>query len=140
MNRIIQAALAAAATLALAPAARAQRSDTTLSPIERQIVAYVRAHSADQVALLEKAVNISSGTLNLAGVRAVGALFQPEFTSLGFDAKWVPLPDSVGRAGHLFAEHAGEWQAAAHHRPPRYGVRGRGSTLRPLRHARRWRG
>jgi glutamate carboxypeptidase len=40
-------------------------------------------------------------------VRAVGKLFEPEFASLGFDAKWVALPDAVGRAGHLFAERKG---------------------------------
>jgi glutamate carboxypeptidase len=47
-------------------------SKPPLSPIEQKIRDYVRAHEAEQIAFLEKAVNISSGTFNLAGVRAVG--------------------------------------------------------------------
>src|SRR5882762_892845 len=39
-----------------------------LSKVEQRIRDYVRAHQSDQVAFLEKAVNISSGTFNLAGV------------------------------------------------------------------------
>lgn len=78
-----------------------------LSPTEQKIRDYVRAHEAEQVAFLEKAVNISSGTFNLSGVRAVGRLFESEFSSLGFEAKWIALPDAVGRAGHLFAERKG---------------------------------
>ncbi len=78
-----------------------------LAPTEVRIRDYVRAHQAEQLAFLEKAVNISSGTFNLPGVRAVGRLFEPEFTSLGFESKWISLPDAVGRAGHLFAERKG---------------------------------
>ncbi len=78
-----------------------------LSRTEQRIREYVRAHQAEQVDFLEKAVNISSGTFNLAGVRAVGKLFEPEFSSVGFEAKWIALPDAVGRAGHLFAERKG---------------------------------
>jgi len=79
----------------------------TLSRVEQRIRDYVRAHEAEQVDFLEKAVNISSGTFNLAGVRAVGKLFEPEFSSLGFETRWIALPDAVGRAGHLFAERKG---------------------------------
>ena len=78
-----------------------------LSPTEVRIRDYVRAHQAEQISFLEKAVNISSGTFNLAGVRAVGRLFEPEFTSIGFQTNWIALPDAVGRAGHLFAERKG---------------------------------
>ena len=92
-----------------APAASlAQGAGTpTLSPVEQKIRDYVRAHEAEQVAFLEKAVNISSGTFNLPGVRAVGRLFEPEFAALGFQPNWIALPDAVGRAGHLFAEKKG---------------------------------
>ncbi len=79
----------------------------TLSRVEQRIRDYVRAHEAEQVDFLEKAVNISSGTFNLARVRAVGKLFEPEFSSLGFETRWIALPDAVGRAGHLFAERTG---------------------------------
>jgi len=78
-----------------------------LSPIEQRIRDYVRAHEPEQVAFLEKAVNISSGTFNLAGVREVGRLFAPQFAAIGFDTTWIALPDAVGRAGHFFAERKG---------------------------------
>src|SRR6266550_301174 len=79
----------------------------SLSATELKIRDYIRAHQPEQIAFLEKAVNISSGTFNLPGVRAVGRLFEPEFASLGFETNWIALPDAVGRAGHLFAEHKG---------------------------------
>ena len=78
-----------------------------LSTTEQKIRDYVRKHEAEQIAFLERAVNISSGTFNLAGVRGVGRLFEPEFSSLGFQTQWIALPDAVGRAGHLFAERKG---------------------------------
>ena len=90
------------------PAAAQQQNASPLSKVEQRIRDYVRSHEAEQIDLLEKAVNISSGTLNLPGVRAVGKLFEPEFAALGFETKWVALPDAVGRAGHLFAEHKGK--------------------------------
>ena len=88
-------------------AAAAQSTSPALSKTEQRIRDYVRSHQAEQIDLLEKAVNISSGTFNLPGVREVGRLFAPEFTALGFKATWVALPDAVGRAGHLFAERQG---------------------------------
>jgi glutamate carboxypeptidase len=78
-----------------------------LTAIEQRILAYVKAHEREQIDLLEKAVNINSGTMNLAGVRAVGRLFEPEFAAIGLEPKWVALPDAVGRSGHLFAERKG---------------------------------
>ena len=78
-----------------------------LSSTEQKIRDYVRNHEAEQIAFLEKAVNINSGTFNLPGVRAVGRLFEPEFTALGFRSQWIALPDAVGRAGHFFAERKG---------------------------------
>ncbi len=90
-----------------ASSATAQAGPPPLSRVEQKIRDYVRAHEAEEVGFLEKAVNISSGTFNLAGVRAVGKLFEPEFSSLGFQTSWITLPDAVGRAGHLFAERKG---------------------------------
>lgn len=91
----------------LSSSAAAQTAAPTLSKTEQRIRDYVRSHQAEQIDFLEKAVNISSGTFNLAGVREVGRLFEPEFSALGFQAGWVALPDAVGRAGHLFAERKG---------------------------------
>src|ERR1700750_2885606 len=106
-RRIMRPALVLA-ILFCAPAISGQTGGTSLTPTEQKIRDYVRAHQADQISFLEKAVNISSGTFNLPGVRAVGRLFEPEFTALGFSANWVALPDAVGRAGHLFAERKGK--------------------------------
>src|SRR4029079_7884286 len=103
---IVTAALAATLSAPHTAGAQDQRQPQ-LSAVEQKIRDYVRSHETEQIALLEKAVNISSETLNLQGVRSVGRLFEPEFSSLGFDTRWVALPDAVGRAGHLFAEHKG---------------------------------
>ena len=83
-------------------------TERPLGGIEGRIRAYVKAHKREQIDFLEKAVNINSGTLNLAGVRAVGRLFEPEFAAIGFKPEWISLPDAVGRAGHLFAERKGK--------------------------------
>lgn len=107
MRALIFAAVAAATLTAPRTLYSQNQQQPTLSPVERKIRDYVRSHEAEQIALLEKAVNISSGTLNLQGVRSVGRLFEPQFSSIGFDAQWVALPDAVGRAGHFFAEHKG---------------------------------
>jgi glutamate carboxypeptidase len=76
------------------------------SPVERSIVSAVGAHNAEALALLEKAVNINSGTHNFAGVRAVGDLFRREFDALGFKTTWVE-GGAFHRAGHLVADHPG---------------------------------
>ncbi|WP_309644953.1 M20/M25/M40 family metallo-hydrolase [Phenylobacterium sp.] len=77
-----------------------------LSPQEQKLVAASVAEEARSLALLEKLVNMNSGTLNVAGVTKVGALLQDEFRTLGFDVKWVPMT-SVDRAGHIVATHKG---------------------------------
>ncbi len=74
---------------------------------ERAIVSAVDAGNADALALLETAVNINSGTHNLAGVRAVGDLFRKEFAALGFKTTWVE-GSGFKRAGHLVADHPGK--------------------------------
>jgi glutamate carboxypeptidase len=74
---------------------------------ERAIVAAVDAGNAEALDLLEKAVNINSGTHNFPGVRAVGALFRREFELLGFKTAWVD-GTPFKRAGHLVAERPGK--------------------------------
>ena len=77
----------------------------TLTPAEQKMRTYVQQRAAEQVAFLEKVVNINSGTMNQAGVRAVGDAFATELKDLGFETRWVSLPSEMKRAGHLFAEH-----------------------------------
>ncbi len=77
-----------------------------LSAVEQRIVRAVDAHTAGAVALLERTVNVNSGTMNVAGVREVGRIFGTELDALGFATRWIPM-DSAERAGHLFAERQG---------------------------------
>lgn len=78
----------------------------TLTSEERALTAFVDAENDGALALLERVVNINSGTMNFAGVRAVGAAFASEFDALGFRTEWVD-GTPFGRAGHLVADHPG---------------------------------
>lgn len=78
----------------------------SISAEERAVVSYIDAHQDESIALLERVVNINSGTQNLAGVREVGAVFRAEFDRLGFQTQWVDGA-SWQRAGHLVATHPG---------------------------------
>lgn len=75
-----------------------------LSGEEQKMVASVQAHHDDSVALLERLVNVNSGTLNIAGVTRIADMLRPEFEALGFKVRWIPMTE-IGRAGHLVAEH-----------------------------------
>jgi glutamate carboxypeptidase len=88
--------------LLLVPAPAAAR----LAPEERRMTETVDREAARTVALLERLVNRNSGTLNLAGVRAVGEMMRAELEPLGFTVRWVDMA-GAGRAGHLVATHRG---------------------------------
>src|SRR5437868_2306191 len=100
--RLTVLSLGTAAAIVPVPGAAAQ----TPSATERRLVASVDAGVSAALALLERAVNINSGTLNFAGVREVGRLFDAEFTRLGFTTRWSE-GTAWGRAGHLIAERHG---------------------------------
>ena len=101
MNRPKLLFLALTLWLAAHPAA------AQLSPSEQQIVAAVKSRSGDAITLLERSVNINSGTMNHDGVREVGRLFRAEFDQLGFNTRWIEMPPAMQRAGHLVAERQG---------------------------------
>ena len=90
---------------AFTPAPSAQAAEQGLTAAERRLMARVEANQAGAVELLQRAVDQPSATENLAGVRAVGAIFAAELAALGFETRWVGMPPEVGRAGHLVAEH-----------------------------------
>jgi glutamate carboxypeptidase len=94
MIRVLLPCLVAAMALQTPPSA------------ERSILAAVDAGNQAALRLLEKVVNINSGTHNFPGVRAVGDVLRQEFTALGFTTMWV---DGIAfhRAGHLIANHPG---------------------------------
>ena len=79
---------------------------SSLTPNERALTAFIETDNARALALLERIVDINSGTMNLAGVRAVGDALRPEFDALGFKTEWIDGA-SFGRAGHLVADHPG---------------------------------
>jgi glutamate carboxypeptidase len=91
---------------ACASAAAAQGTSSGLAPLERTAAKAVDSHNAEALALLERIVNINSGTMNLAGVRAVADVLRPQLESLGFKVRWVDGA-AFKRAGHLIAEHPG---------------------------------
>src|SRR5690242_3907946 len=79
-----------------------------LSPDERRIKDAITAEREAQIAYLQRLVDIPSATLDIAGVKKVGAAFKATFDSLGFTTSWASLPDSLRRAGHFIAEHKGK--------------------------------
>ncbi len=65
------------------------------------MVRAVDAETPAAVALLEKIVDINSGTMNLAGVVKVKDVIEPELVALGFKTRWVPMEQLTQRAGDL---------------------------------------
>ena len=96
-------AILAAAALHAGSAAPLPAADS-LKPVERTIAKSVDRRVADAIALLERIVNINSGTMNFAGVKQVGAVLRARLDSLGFHTQWVDGAP-FGRAGHLVATH-----------------------------------
>jgi len=82
------------------------RAQSTLSSQERTITTAVDKHNAEALTLLQRLVDINSGTMNFAGVRQVGDVLRTQFDALGFKTTWID-GKSFGRAGHLIAEHPG---------------------------------
>jgi len=107
------AGLAVAAALGCAAVAPEQR-DAPAGPgapggpggdaTEAAIVRAVDASNPAAITLLQRIVDINSGTMNLAGVREVGAVLRAQLGALGFTTRWVDGA-GFGRAGHLVAEH-----------------------------------
>jgi glutamate carboxypeptidase len=97
------------ALLAFPAAANAQ-----LTAAEQRAARLVEQGRARDVALLERMVNQNSGTLNLAGVRAVADLVRPEFEALGMEVRWADMR-ATGRAGHLIATHRSRSRGNSRH-------------------------
>ena len=94
-------ALCAAVTLALSAPATAQ-----LTRAEQRMVATVDAEQERTVAMLEKWVNQNSGTMNFAGVTAVGDMLRAELEPIGFKVDWIDI-SGANRAGHIVARRKG---------------------------------
>lgn len=86
--------------------AHGQNKPKSLSKTEQRIVSGVDPDVPEGLALLERLVNINSGTMNFAGVRQVAEALRIELEALGFRVRWVNGA-AFGRAGHLIAERDG---------------------------------
>ena len=109
MNKRVASSLLALAvlfsrTVTLATTLQTQTAPS-LSATEAAMVQAIDAENPAALALLEKLVNINSGTMNLPGVIAVKGIIQPQLETLGFKATWVPMQAFDQRAGDLIAEH-----------------------------------
>ena len=101
MNHLPRLAVLAALSLLATPTLAAP------SPTEQRMIATVDAEQARSLGLLEKLVNQNSGSLNLAGVTAVGTMMRAELEPLGFAVEWIDMK-AAGRAGHIVARHKGD--------------------------------
>lgn len=73
-----------------------------LTSDELRLVSFVEGRIEESVGLLERVVNINSGSMNFEGVREVGRVFADELEALGFETEWID-GQPFNRAGHLFA-------------------------------------
>lgn len=92
----------AVCTLVLPLGAAAQLDST-----EQAMVDFIDRTNAEAEAWLIESININSGTMNFAGVRAVAEQLMPLFGDIGFDVRFED-GTAWGRAGHLIAEHHGD--------------------------------
>jgi glutamate carboxypeptidase len=96
-------ALQLAASLLLAFAAPAAAE---LSRPEQAMARTVDAEQERTVAMLGRWVDQNSGTMNFAGVKAVGDMVRAELEPLGFTVEWIDMK-AANRSGQLVARHKG---------------------------------
>lgn len=83
-------------------------SAQSLDENELAIVNWSETNKEPAIVLLEELVNINSGTRNIEGVKNVGGVLRTELDELGFQTRWVEMPEEMGRAGHLFGTLNGD--------------------------------
>ncbi|HSL84428.1 MAG TPA: M20/M25/M40 family metallo-hydrolase [Thermoanaerobaculia bacterium] len=96
------------------PAAEPGTDGASLDPVERRIADEIAGRAEAAYALLERLVEINSGTYNPAGVKAVADVLGERFAALGFEVEWVEPASEVDRGGHLVARHAAAVEGAPH--------------------------
>jgi glutamate carboxypeptidase len=113
MNKRILLAFTSFLCLSVGAQTNSETKSKELNKEEQKILAYIDANMPRAIALLKESVNINSGTLNMEGVKKVGALFTKELQAAGLHTEWVAMPDSIKRAGHLVATSAAAQNATA---------------------------
>ncbi len=78
-----------------------------LDETEQHLASFVDSRVEAAIGLLERVVNINSGSMNFDGIRAAGAVFDEELEALGFETRWIDGA-AFDRAGHLFATRGNE--------------------------------
>lgn len=79
-----------------------------LSKLENKVLKLIDSNNQASIDLLRESANINSGSLNIEGVKKVGAIYARELEKAGFTCSWISMPDSMKRAGHLVAERKGK--------------------------------
>lgn len=79
-----------------------------LSKSEKKVLELIDSRNKESIDLLKESANINSGSLNIEGVKKVGAIYARELEKAGFTCSWISMPDSMKRAGHLVAERKGK--------------------------------
>ena len=74
-----------------------------LTKEEKKLMEYIDSNMPRAIELLKESVNVNSGTLNIEGVKKVGAIYRRELEKAGMQTEWINMPDSLKRAGHLVA-------------------------------------
>ena len=95
-----------AIALSFTSQAQQNQGGAGLTKEEKMMMDYIDANMPRAIALLKESVNINSGSLNIEGVKKVGAIFEKELAQAGLHTQWIALPDSLKRAGHLVATTA----------------------------------
>ncbi|MFM1896324.1 MAG: hypothetical protein RLZZ385_1398 [Pseudomonadota bacterium] len=106
------------ALLLVSLAHAADNSEPPLTTEEQAMVAWVSTQEDAMIGLLEQLTNINSGSLNKAGVAAVGEILSRELASLGFSISTLPgglvsMPHCPGSdpgldvADHVLATRSG---------------------------------
>ncbi len=89
--------------LVLVAFALGQVANAQLTKEEKKLMEYIDANMPRAIELLKESVNVNSGTLNIEGVKKVGAIYKRELEKAGMQTEWISMPDSIKRAGHLVA-------------------------------------
>ena len=79
-------------------------SHAALDKNEREIVKQVEQNMPQALEEIKQAVNINSDSLNIEGVKKVGALATEQLKAIGFEVEWLD-GSAFNRAGHVLATH-----------------------------------
>ena len=78
----------------------------SLSPNESAMLRAIDDAAPYSIGLLEKIVNINSGSFNPAGVKSVSTVVEGELRALGFETRLIAM-DALKRGPHLTAQRKG---------------------------------